>query len=80
MILRKSRELLAGLFAARLVDAHVGRSAPAAHQLAPFADRPAEDAVAAVLLAGNHEPQVDRSQLMHLGYTCSFHVSSFFDL
>ena len=59
MILRKSRELLAGLFAARLVDAHVGRSAPAAHQLAPFADRHAEDAVAAVLLAGDHEPQVD---------------------
>ena len=28
-------------------------------QLAPFADRHAEDAVAAVLLAGNHEPQVD---------------------
>ena len=47
------------LFAVRLVDAHVGRSALAAHQLAPFADRHTDDAVAAVLLAGDHEPQVD---------------------
>jgi hypothetical protein len=51
----RNRELLAGLFAARLVDAHVGRSAPAAHQLAPFADRHAHDAVAAVLLVKTAE-------------------------
>ena len=38
----------------------------APHQLAPFADRHADDAVAAVLLAGDHEPHVDTVQLTHL--------------